>query len=65
MDNLKEPYVTDTLIDYLNSVFSVDAILQKQKKEDSDRVVGYILGVRDIISHLTMLKEEQEERKGE
>lgn len=63
MDNLKEPYVTDTLVDYLDRVFSVDAIMQKHLADNSDRVIGYIWGVRDIIGHLRMLKEEQEERE--
>lgn len=63
MDNLKEPYVTDTLVDYLDRVFSVDAIMQKHLADNSDRIIGYIWCVRDIIGHLRMLKEEQEERE--
>lgn len=59
-DDLKIPYVSQELIDYLNSVFNPYGLLDKPIN-NSDILVGYLQGCKDIITHLRTLKESGED----
>lgn len=61
MDNIKIPYVHESIIEYLDSVFSFDTLLVSLDKEPAEYKIGYMKGTRDIINHLRAIAEEQKE----
>lgn len=56
-EELKKPYVTQELVDYLNTCFNLDACLCNDIK-NLRQFYGYCKGIRDVINHLAMLAEE-------
>lgn len=59
-DDLKVPYVTADLVDYLKVVFNPDNLLNKQTSS-AEALVGYMQGCRDVITHLQMIREAKED----
>lgn len=59
-DDLKVPYVTGELVDYLKVVFNPDNLLNKQTSS-AEALVGYMQGCRDVITHLQMIREAKED----
>lgn len=59
-DDLKVPYVSADLVDYLRVVFNPDNLLNHQSSS-AEALVGYMQGCRDVITHLQMLREAKED----
>lgn len=59
-DDLKVPYVSQNLIDYLKTVFNPNMLLDR-KAHSADALIGYMQGCRDVITHLSTLKEAKED----
>lgn len=65
MEELKEPYIGRDLLEYLDDMFNLDSLLD-EFEDNPCMQIGYIRGVRAVITHLKALNEEQElERSGE
>lgn len=61
-EELKIPYVSSVLTEYLEETFQIDSLLNSRKLVDNaDERLGYIKGVRDVIGHLKALQKEREE----
>lgn len=58
-DELKVPYVSSELIEYLGYVFHPNNLLNKEASS-AEALLGYMQGCRDVITHLKMIKEEKE-----
>lgn len=56
-EEMKKPYVTQELVDYLNTWFNLDACLCNDIS-NLRQFYGYCKGIRDVINHLAMLAEE-------
>lgn len=59
-DDLKVPYVSAEMIDYLKVVFNPDNLLNRQSSS-AEALVGYMQGCRDVITHLAMIREAKED----
>lgn len=59
-DNLKIPYVSQDLLDYLRLVFNPNMLLDKGTSS-AEALVGYMQGCRDVITHLQTLREAKED----
>lgn len=55
-DELKVPYVSLTLLDYLEKVYNPNNLLDIMNT-NSDMTIGYLKGCRDVISHLKAIRE--------
>lgn len=56
-DDLKIPYVSKDIVEYLEEVFSTDTILTL-KVSNNDEHLGYIKGVREVIGRLKYIQED-------
>lgn len=59
-DDLKVPYISAELVEYLKIVFNHNSLLDHQASS-AEALVGYMQGCRDIITHLQMLREAKED----
>lgn len=59
MDELKEPYVSKELIEYLEDTFKIDTLLL-YKAKNNDELVGFISGVREVIGRLKVMNQDME-----
>ena len=59
-DNLKIPYVSAELVDYLSAAFNPNNLLRRNTSS-AEALVGYMQGCRDIIMHLQTLREAKED----
>jgi len=50
-DELKLPYVSQELIEYLERLFTLDFAFTR-KTGNNDECIGYLKGTRDIINNL-------------
>lgn len=57
-EELKVPYVSKELLQYLERMFSLDSIVMK-KMSNNDEHMGYLKGTRDIISNLKHIQDNQ------
>lgn len=60
-DELKIPFVSHELLEYLETSFGIDTLLT-QKTKNNDEHLGYIKGVRDVLGRLKAIHENQEEQ---
>ena len=58
-DELKVPYVSSEIVEYLKVVFNPNNLLNKEASS-AEALLGYMQGCRDIITHLEMIREEKE-----
>ena len=58
-DELKVPYVSSEIVEYLKTVFNRNNLLNKEASSAEARL-GYMQGCRDVITHLEMIREEKE-----
>lgn len=68
-DEMKVPYISKELCEYLRDVFSLPHVLHavmssNPTKGDGDMVVGYMTGVNMVIERLEALQVQQEEHDG-
>lgn len=61
-DNLKIPYVSQELIEYLEKSFGIDTLLT-QKTKNNDEHMGFIKGVREVIGRLKAIRDNQYEQE--
>lgn len=61
-DNLKIPFVTQELLEYLEESFGIDTLLT-QKTENNDEHMGFIKGVREVIGRLKAIHDNQYEQE--
>lgn len=59
-DDLKTPYVSAELVEYLSVVFNPNNLLNKSAST-AEALVGYMQGCRDVIAHLQTLREAKED----
>lgn len=59
-DDLKIPYVSEDLINYLMFMFNPNSLLDHQASS-AEALIGYMQGCRDVISHLKTLRESKGE----
>lgn len=52
LEELKAPYVSDEIIEYLNAVFDISYLLTKNLQGSESMKLGYIKGVHDVIDTL-------------
>ena len=61
LDNeVKIPYVSHDLLDYLKVVFNPNMLLDK-RTSSAEALVGYMQGCRDVIAHLSTLRDAKED----
>lgn len=58
-DELKVPYVSSEIVEYLKTVFNPNNLLNKEASS-AEALLGYMRGCRDVITHLEMIREEKE-----
>lgn len=63
MDDLKIPYVSREIIEYVEKAFNMDTLLT-QKVRNNDEHLGFIRGVREVIGRLRYIYNSQNEREG-
>lgn len=62
-DILKDPYVSDDIIDYLDRAFNTQYFLRiMEETKNASEAVGKIKGIMEVINNLNIINEEQ---KGE
>lgn len=61
-DNLKIPFVTQELLEYLEESFGIDTLLT-QKTVNNDEHMGFIKGVREVIGRLKAIHDNQYEQE--
>lgn len=59
-DDLKTPYVSAELVEYLSATFNPNNLLNKSAST-AEALVGYMQGCRDVILHLQTLREAKED----
>lgn len=59
-DDLKIPYVSQDLVDYLDNVFNLDNIIH-ERTDSAECLVGYMRGIRSVVNHLRTLSEQKED----
>lgn len=57
-EEIKLPQISKRLLEYLADTYTVEILLY-HKGANNDETIGYIKGVREVCSHLSMLYEEQ------
>lgn len=62
MDELKVPYISKELVEYLETQFGMDYMVGF-KAANNDEHIGFIKGVREIIANLRNTHEEQMEKE--
>jgi hypothetical protein len=55
-DDLKIPYVSEDLINYLKTIFNPNSLLDHEAST-AEALIGYMQGCRDVITHLETLRE--------
>jgi hypothetical protein len=60
-DELKIPFVSQGLLEYLEVSFGIDTLLT-QKTKNNDEHLGYIKGVREVLGRLRAIHESQDEQ---
>lgn len=58
-NDLKVPFISKALIEYLETAFGIDVLLESAAR-NNDEHVGYMRGVRDILRHLKAINEDKE-----
>lgn len=59
-DDLKTPYVSQDLVDYLDKVFDLDTMINKHT-DSAECMIGVMRGVRLVVNHLRSLSEQRED----
>lgn len=59
-DDLKTPYVSHELVEYLDNVFDLDTMINKQT-DSAECMIGVMRGVRLVVNHLRSLSEQRED----
>ncbi len=66
-DEMKVPYISKELCEYLRGVFSLPNVLHAItdiEKGEGDMAIGYLTGVDTVIARLEALQVQQEEHDG-
>ena len=58
MEDERTPYVSSEVVEYLERVYSVQAMLDKSgKMKNNDEHIGYIKGIHDVIGLLRFVSD--------
>lgn len=59
-DDLKIPYVSQEIVDYLDNVFDLDSMINKPT-DSAECMIGTMRGIRLVVNHLRSLREQRED----
>lgn len=64
-DEMKVPYVSKELCEYLRETYNLPTVLHKvYAKYTGDTAVGYLVGINEVIERLEVIQVQQEEDNG-
>lgn len=64
-DEMKVPYVSKELCEYLRKTYNLPTVLHNVNAEyTGDEAVGYLVGVNEVIERLEAIQVQQEEDNG-
>lgn len=64
-DEMKVPYVSKELCEYLRKTYNLPTVLRNVNTEyTGDEAVGYLVGVNEVIERLEAIQVQQEEENG-
>lgn len=61
-EDLKIPFVSQELVEYLNKTFNIETLLG-YKVKNNDEHLGFIRGVREVIGRLEVIHDTQYEQE--
>lgn len=64
LEDLKEPFISNELIEYLEKVSTTDQLLSETKDKNSDYRIGYMEGTMNLIGLLKGIKMDQDNEEG-
>lgn len=63
-EDLRIPYVSDELINYLNTSFDIHYCTNLLSEvRNASEAIGFVKGVREVIDHLEVLNQESKESR--
>lgn len=64
-EDLKTPFISNGLIEYLEKILTATNLLYASKEKTAETRIGFMLGALWLLAHLQSLRDEQEEKAKE